>query len=141
MVTTAQNKNTATAEPPHAKLHEVEELTNDLKRLLVNHEPTLKEEGLRDEVETLERLMESYRSGLTADHKISENGVHSLSDLRDRLRLAAEERMRLEGEGGLALNKEQFKETNDLLETARHIDQAIPDLEQMFSTSIEEEHA
>ena len=121
------------------KLHEVEELTNDLKRLLVNHESTLDEEGVRAEVETLERWMESYRRGLTAANKLSESGVQKLADLRNKLRLAAEERQRLEAEGGSALSKEQLQKTDQLLEAASHIDKAIPDIKQMFSS--EEEHA
>jgi len=130
---------------PHSasqKLQEVEDLTNTLKRLLAQHEIALDEEGVRREVETLERWMESYRRGLSAADKISETGVEWLSKLRDRLKLAAQERHRLEDEGGSLASKEQTKKTEELLEAARRIDTAIPDIEQMFARRAqEEEHA
>lgn len=122
------------------KLKEVEELTHTLKQLLVNHETALDEEDIRREVEILERWMESYRRGLSAADKISETGVEWLSTLRDRLKLAADERHRLEAEGGNPPSKEQAKKTEELLDAARRIDQAIPDIEQMFSQARQEEH-
>ena len=130
------------AEPnPQQKLQEVEDLTNSLRRLLVQNEIALDEEGIRREVETLEHWMESYRRGLTAANKISETGVEWLSKLRDRLKLAAEERQRIEGEGGNPASLEQTKKTEELFEAARRIDKAIPDLEQMFvHTTPQEEH-
>ncbi len=142
MQTALKNENTNgnTLLDQSHKLQEVEELTNDLKRLLVNHEATLDEEGIRAEVEILERWMESYRRGLSAATKLSETGVQKLTDLRNKLKLAAEERQRLEAEGGPALNKDQLQKTDQLLAAANHIDKAIPDIEQMFS-SPQEEHA
>ncbi len=123
------------------KLHEVENLTNELKRLLVQHEVTLDEEGLRREVEILECWMESYRRGLAAANKISESGVGWLLQLSDRLKMAVEERQRLEGEGGNPASQEQIKKTEELLEAARRIDKAIPDVEQIFAQAPMEEHA
>ncbi len=117
---------------PH-KLEEVEDLTNTLKRLLVQHEGALDEEGVRHELETLERWMESYRRGLSAANKISGTGMEWLVTLRDRLKLAAEERLRLEDEGGSAASKEQTKKAESLLNAARKIDKAIEDFEMMFS--------
>jgi len=123
------------------KLHEVENLTNDLKRLLVQHEFTLDEEKLRHEVETLERWMESYRRGLSAAHKISETGTVWLTELRDRLKMAAGERLRLEDEGGNPPSQEQNKRTDALLEVIGHIDRTLPDIERIFHSAPEEEHA
>ncbi len=122
------------------KLHEVENLTNELKRLLVHHETALDEEGVRREMETLERWMESYRRGLAAANKISETGIGWLSELRDRLKMAASERLRLEDEGGNTASGEQHKHTEDLLAAANHIEKAMPVIEQMFKHP-EEEHA
>jgi hypothetical protein len=138
------NKNPSTENIDHGalqKLQEVENLTNDLKRLLVQHEITLDEEGIRHEVEMLERWMESYRRGLAAANKISESGVSWLSQLRDHLKMAAEERQRLEGEGGNPATKEQIQRTEELLAAANRIDRAIPDIEQIFSHAPVEEDA
>ncbi|MBY0407939.1 MAG: hypothetical protein K2Q01_09625, partial [Rickettsiales bacterium] len=97
------------------QLCEAEHLTNDLKRLLVKYEHALEQEGIRHEVETLERWMESYRRGLSAAHKISQKGMGWLTDLRERLKLAAEELQRLENEGGNPLDKNQAVQAEEYL--------------------------
>lgn len=117
------------------QLEEVEELTNELKRLLVKHERTLDEEGIRKEVECLERWMESYRRGLAAAHKISETGTGWLGTLRDKLKLAADEMQRIEGEGGAPASREQAEKTEDLVKAVRRIEKVIPSIEQMFPSA------
>ena len=141
---TIGNTHTAAENISHPSQHsieEVENLTNELKRLLVNHEGALDQEGLRREVETLERWMESYRRGLAAAHKISESGITWLGQLRDRLKMAADEHIRLEGEGGSPADSEQTKRTEELLAAANRIDRAIPDIEHMFARKPVEEDA
>lgn len=127
--TQAEHGEEATTQTP---LESAEELTNELKRLLVKHEHTLDEEGIRREVEILERWMESYRRGLAAANKISETGTSWLTTLRDRLKLAADEIQRLEGEGGPAPSKEQMAKTEDLLKAVRRIEKVMPNLEHLF---------
>ena len=116
----------------HPLLHDVEELDNEMKRLLVKHEGVLNDEGIRRNVEVLERWLESYRRGLVAAHKISETGSGWLGDLRDRLKLAAEEMQRLEGEGGNPSSKEQAEKIEELLKAVRRIDAVIPNVQHLF---------
>jgi len=125
------------------ELKEVEELTNELKRLLVRHENTLQEEGIREKVEMLERWMESYRRGLKAANNISETGMDWLASVRDHLKLAAVEIQRLEDEGGNPANKQQAEKTEDLIKAADRLDKVIPDIKHIFSPDKlpEDEHA
>lgn len=127
------------AQPHHDELQEIEQLTNDLKRLLVKHEDTLMEEGIRREVETLERWIESYRRGLSAARKISETGITILSDVRDHLKLAIHERHRLEDEGGSPSSKDDNRKIDDLAETMHHIESMLPDIGHIFPVA-EPEH-
>jgi hypothetical protein len=122
---------------PH-QLKDVEDLATELKRLLVSHERTLDEEGIRHEVEVLERWMESYRRGLAAASKISENGTEWLAHLRDHLKLAADELQRLEGEGGTPPSREQLERMDELHKAVKRIDNVLPEFEQMFRIPAEQ---
>ena len=117
----------------HQQLGEAEALTNELKRLLVRYESTLEQEGIREQVETLERWMESYRRGLSAARKISENGTGLFIEMRERLKLAADELQRLEGEGGNPASKEQATQVEEFLKVSRRIEQVLPNIEHIFS--------
>ena len=114
---------------------EAEELTNELKRLLVHYESALEQEGIREQVETLKRWMESYRRGLSAAQKISENGASLLTEMRQRLKLAADELQRLENEGGNPANKEQTVQAEEFLKASRRIDHVLPNIEHIFSAA------
>lgn len=133
-----ENAKTPTPSPKAAynmleqQLEEAEGLTNELKRLLVRYENALEHEGIRHQVEILERWMESYRRGLSAAQKISESGTTLLIELREKLKLAAEELQRLEGEGGSPLTKEQINQTEEFLKASRRIDQVIPNVEHIL---------
>lgn len=124
----------------YQQLAEAEELTNELKRLLVRYESALEQEGIRQQVETLERWMESYRRGLNAARKLSENGMPLLTEMRERLKLAADELQRLEGEGGNPATKEQAAQAEEFLKASRRIDQVLPNIEHIFSNA-DTEHA
>lgn len=77
--------------------------------------------------------MESYRQRLLETNKIYESGLGWLSELRDRLKMAAEERHRMEDERGNPTSKEESRKTKELLETANLIDRAIQSIKQMLS--------
>lgn len=115
------------------KLSYVESLRNDLKYLLANYESTLEHEGIRQHVETLERWMEDYRSGLFAANRLSENGTTLLLETRDRLKLTAEELLRLESEGGNTANKNQMLETEKLVKSNEYICEVLSNFEQLFN--------
>ncbi len=132
---------TETNSPIAQQLAEAEELTNELKRLLVRYESALEHEGIRDQVATLERWMESYRHGLSAARKISENGASWLTELRESLKMAADELTRLEGEGGNPATKEQAAQAEEFLKASRKIDKVIPNIEHMFCNENRSEDA
>ncbi|MBV8939867.1 MAG: hypothetical protein JO089_08550 [Alphaproteobacteria bacterium] len=115
-----------------SQLAQVEALTNELKRVLVHHEDTLEEEGIREQISTLERWAESYRRGLAAAGKISEKAPVWLSELKEKLKLAADELNRLEAEGGNPPSREQIAKADDLLSAMSHIDKVIPAVEHIF---------
>lgn len=133
-------ENTTPNHPPAAsqEMADVEGLIRELKQLLVRHESALNEEGIRQEVEILERWVESYRRGLAAANKIAKTGIEWLPTLRDRLKMATDEMQRLEGEGGNPASKEQMQKTEDLLNAAKRIDEVLPTFRQMFASEKEE---
>ena len=109
------------------QLHHVTTLAGELKRLLVRHSAILQEEGVRREMQQLEEWLEVERKGPAPAGVISEGGIAWLGKLRDRLKLSADEALRLEGEGGNPANKEQGEKIEDLLKTVRRIDRIISD--------------
>lgn len=125
-----------------AQLQAVEELTFSLKALSVRYHQTLEEEGIAEQLATLERWAESYRRGLTAAQKMSSVGLPMLNELRDRMKLAAEEIQRLEDEGGnLAPSKEQAVKCDDMVRAVRRINELIPATEHLFSSTEPQEGA
>jgi len=104
---------------------DVDILAHELDRLLARYKPALKQEGIDRQVENLKRWLESNRNDFGADRQISETGNAWLVDLRDGLKLAAEERQRLEGEGGIPANKEQAEENEELLRVLRRIEHIL----------------
>lgn len=128
----------------HEQLQQVEELTNELKRLLVTCETTLDAEGIKQQIEALERWAESYRRGIKAAGKISLLGPAWLTDLRGRLKNAADEMTRLTNEGGVPMTKEQVATSEQLLRATKKIDDVLPNIENLArnagaSESAEEE--
>lgn len=115
------------------QMQDVETLGKDLKRLLVRYEPAIEQEGIREDVETLERWMESYRRGLSAARKIADNGTACLTELRERLKKTADDLQRLENEGGnLAPSTRQAEETENLIKATKRIDAIIPTVDHLF---------
>ena len=115
------------------QLVEVEELTFKLKKLMVKYEDTLAEEGIRKQIETLERWTESYRRGLKAAKNISDTGLTWLGELRNHLKLSADEILRFEEEGGNPITPEQAAKADALLKATRSLDKVIPIMENIFT--------
>jgi len=124
------------------EMNEAEELCISLKRLLVRSEKELVSGDARAHVEKLERWVESYRRGLSAAQKISDNGTDILKKTRDQLVLSLEELSRIEDEGGNPASREQGAELEELTAAIRRIDSLIPVVEQSFQTAPSQpEHA
>lgn len=107
-------------------LQEITELAAELKRILVRHYTVLKEEdAIRKEMVKLEEWLEVERTGHAPAGIISEGGFSWLCALRDRLKLSADELLRMEGEGGNPTSREQAEKTESLLNLIRRIDRII----------------
>jgi len=120
------------------EMSEAEELGNNLKNLLVRSEKELISGDAREHVERLERWVESYRRGLSAAQKISDNGTDMLKKTRDQLALTLEEQLRLEDDGGNVANKDQAAQIEQLSSAVRRIDRLIPVVEQSFQAPVKE---
>ena len=104
---------------------QLDTLVEDLKRLLTRHHDSLKEGGVRREMQQLERWLEAECEGPAPAGVISESGMKWLECLRDKLKLSADEALRLEGEGGNPSNTEQAEKIDAVLKTIRRIDKII----------------
>lgn len=118
-------------------IDEAHQLTHEMKRLIVHCETALDQEGIRHQAETLERWMESYRRGLTAACKLSENGPAFLKEMRDKILLALDELSRLEDEGGAPATQEQLEQVEEFHAALRTIDSLIASLEQTALPQLE----
>lgn len=107
------------------QLHDITLLAGELKRLLIRHDGVLAEEGVHKEMQQLEEWLESQRKGPVPANIISGTGMSWLIALRDKLKLSADEAIRLEGEGGNPSTKEQAAKMDELLRTIRRMDKII----------------
>lgn len=121
-----------------SELADIDALTLDLKRLIVRHESELSEEGLQSDLEQLERWAMSYRRGISAALKLSALGPDWLNNLREKLKLAADELTRMDDEGPTA-NEDTSHHTRaeDLMQASRRIEHVIPSLQHLFGTNAE----
>jgi hypothetical protein len=132
-VTTMCNSTVEVATLP--EIQEAEALGNDLKRILVRSEYALLTGDARDNVEKLERWIESYRRGLSAAQKISDNGRDMLQKTRNQLRLSLDELLRMEDEGGNPPSKERISDSEEIATAIRRIDRLIPVVEKSFQVA------
>lgn len=119
-------------------LQETEMLIHDVRSILVHAQEDLVNGEAKEHVEKLEQWIESYRRGLAAAQKISTNGTAMLQVTRDKLKLALEEQLRLEDEGGNPATREQSSKIDQLIKTVRRLDRLIPVVEQSFQARTQE---
>lgn len=105
--------------------HPVEQLADEIRRLLNSHQEILKEEGVRRELVQLEEWLANERYGAAPSGIITQGGLAWLVGLRDRLKLSADEALRMEGEGGNPSTANQARKLDDLLKTVRRLDRII----------------
>lgn len=86
-------------------IKDVEQLTGNVRCLLRDCNDVLESEGIRYQVETLERCMDYYRRGMLAAKIMTEFGDGWLQDMQDRLRKAVDEQHRWDAEGGNYLSE------------------------------------
>jgi len=106
-------------------LHDITTLAAEIKRLMVRYSDMLKEGGISKEMAQLEDWLETERKGPVPAAIISISGITWLCSMRDKLKLTADEALRLEGEGGLPSSKEQNEKTEALLKIVRKMDRII----------------
>lgn len=106
-------------------LQDVTVLAAEINRLLVRYSDMLKEGGIRKEMRQLEDWLETEKKGPAPAAIISASGLTWLCSIKDKLKLTADEALRLEGEGGQPMSKEQYEKTQELLKIVRKIDAII----------------
>ena len=107
------------------QLNDATHLAGELKRMLVKFHDCLQEEGFATEIARLEDWIETQRHGAAPAHVINVGAMTWLKQLRERLKLSADELHRLRDEGGNACGVEQNDRTEDLLQAVRCIDQLL----------------
>ncbi len=118
-------------------LKNTETAREDLRGLLVHSEKPLMQSDIIENVERLENWVESYRRGLYAAKKISEQGVATLRETREQLALALDELQRLEDEGGNTADKLQNLKVEEISRAIARVDRLIPIFEKSFQTVAE----
>lgn len=120
-------------QPFKQSLADAQALVQDIKKILAKSEPAMAhEEKIKTEMETLGEWIKSYHQGISAADKISTAGGNLVNDIRDRLKLAIEEMQRLEGEGGMAANKADQAEVEELIKALRRLEKVIPVIQETF---------
>ncbi len=132
ITTTTDHSAEADSPSPLPERKEAEDIAYDVKRVLVECNKVLTTNDSKEYVEKLERWLETYRRGLSAASKISENGIDLLTHAHDQLRFSLDEILRLENEGGSTPSRKG--DVSDHLEKAlKDINRLMPMIEESFS--------
>ncbi len=113
-------------------MREIERLTDELNLLLVSYEPILVSEGMRNQVETLQYWTDCYRNGLAAADKISKNSNAWISDLCERTKLATDELLRFEDEGGPSATRYQQAQIDQTIRATRQFSRIAPEMDDLI---------
>lgn len=108
----------------NADLHQVEALTKNVRVLVQDCDSLLDAEGLRYQIETLERCVDYYRRGIAAARIMGAFGHDWLEDMQMRLKQAVDEQHRYDGEGASNYSslkgREGVEEAADRMANALH---------------------
>jgi len=107
------------------RLQETEMLIDELTHLMSRKIGAFEDESVHRELQVLERWRDCCRKGMVTPEAFCETSTVLLTTLHDRLKLAADELHRLEGEGGPPASREQSARTEDLLKAIRHIEKIL----------------
>lgn len=113
------------AEYDSSQVQEIETLIDELKHLMSRKIGAFEDENVHRELEVLERWRDCCHKGLVTPEAFAETSTVLLTTLHDRLKLAAEEMQRLEGEGGPPASREQVEKAEHLLRAIRHIEKIL----------------
>lgn len=118
-------------------LRNVESLTQNVRELLDDAGAVIDSEGLRHQVETLERCADSYRRGMIAARMLHNFGEDWLQDMQVRLQNALDDYARFDGEGGSYM-AENNRNTQDepikrLRRASRNVNEALANIEHIFA--------
>jgi hypothetical protein len=121
---------TQAAEQLAQQADEADALVQEFRKLLVGFESELGAEGVREQLQTLERWSESLRRGLKAAAKMSEVAPQWLHEAQDRLKLAADELQRMDAESPAAPGADHTRRAEEYMHAMRSIDALFPVLDQ-----------
>lgn len=107
-------------------------LTHRLKQVEVFSRGALLNEDILNDIEVIERWVESYRRGLAAARKISDSGLALMQSVQARLALAIEEQQRLEDEGNSPMTRKQQHDIEALRTTHARLQRVTQDMETIF---------
>ncbi len=108
--------------PQESAAANLKAITHALERMVARHHLILKAEGAERQVQNLKFWLDNNRKDFAVSGTFPEPGNVWLSGLCKRLKLAVEERQRLEDEGGTPATKEQNEQNEELLNIIRCIE-------------------
>lgn len=118
----------------HQLANEARVLTEQFYSFGTSFHSALREEGIKEKIEKLARWSSDYQRGLEAAAKLSEAGESMLSEVRDRLKLAADETTRMEAESPSAHRpKGTQDQARQMLAASKQVEQLIPAVEKAVS--------
>lgn len=109
---------------------EARNLTEQFYCFGTSFQAALIEEGIKEKIEKLARWSGDYQRGLEAAAKLAEAGEAILQEVRDRLRLAADETQRMEAESPSAHKPKNVADASRaMLKASKQVDELIPAIE------------
>lgn len=122
--------NTESSASIHQLAEEVRSLTEQFYCFGTSFQAALIEEGVKEKIEKLARWSGDYQRGLEAAAKLAEAGETILQEVRDRLRLGADETQRMEAESPSAHKPKNVNDASRaMMKASKQVDELIPAME------------
>jgi exonuclease VII small subunit len=115
------------------RLREIGERTQELHRLLVRYAATLEDEGLRQQLETLESWMHVNAENLNMTVRIFEMGPVWLEELHQRLNVAIDDIERLAEEDDPRAGKDQRAQSRELRQVWSGVSNVLESMSKLFA--------
>ncbi len=130
---TPERNQASGSRPASEQLERVELLIDELKQLLDRHNSAFDDEVIHRHIILLEHWVECYQQDTVGIDTFTEASIKLLNDLSGRLKFAAEEMQRLEGEGGNPASREQDRQIDDMVKAVRRSQKLIADIAGLFA--------